>query len=327
MRLGLFVGQLGLRGTDQFVFQLADICENDLSHTVVVITPDQQVFSNDVTVESRLKFCHRFLTVFKKSHETLDDIAAQHHLDVVFVAKWGVPDELVTTSVPCIVHAIFDCATPHGDVYVAISECMKEKCKSECDVLPFCVEVLPQTASLRQELGIPDSAIVFGRHGGYDQFDIPFVQRAVERFTRHKKFYFIFMNTKQFMPSSAHVFFLPGSTDLQSRSNFIHACDAMIHGRSDGETFSMACGEFSIANKPIITTPCGDQAHIRILQPSVFVATDTEQYCSCMQQVADLLHTGRPGKFDMYKGFDRQATAKKFSELLDEALHRRAQAS
>ena len=31
--------------------------------------------------------------------------------------------------------------------------------------------------NLRQELNIPDDAVVFGRHGGKDQFNISFVQK------------------------------------------------------------------------------------------------------------------------------------------------------
>ena len=256
MKIGLFLGQLGLRGTDQFVLQLADVCERELSHSVIIITRVRQTLGEDVTVESQNAFRSRFFTVFKHDHETLDDIVVRYGIDVCYISKWGNPDGLVTYTVPCIVHAIFDCYVPHGDAYVAISDHMRRKCGVACGVLPFCVELLPQSRSLRQEIGIPQDAFVFGRHGGFDQFDVPFVQEAVRGFSRPDVF-MVFMNTRPFMPSSSHVVFLPGDAALQARSDFVHACDAMLHGRSDGETFGMACGEFSLAGKPVLTTRCG----------------------------------------------------------------------
>ena len=40
----------------------------------------------------------------------------------------------------------------------------------------------------------------------------------------------------------------------------------MIHARNQGETFGMAIGEFSICNKPVISSPIGDPAHTHHLR-------------------------------------------------------------
>lgn len=315
MRIGLFVGQLGLRGTDQFVFNLADICQSTLGHFVVIISHRNQPTNKDVTQQSQAMFRSHFFTVFKEDHECLDDIAQRYRLDAVYISKWGTPDDLVTVSVPCIVHAIFSCATPHGHVYVGISDYMKQKCKSACDVLPFCVSLKPKTFCLRQQLGIPQHAFVYGRLGGYHQFDVPFAQQAVKNMVEKEPIYVIFLNTFQFMPSSERVFFLPGHQDLQVRSNFVHACDAMIHARSDGETFSLACGEFSLANKPVITTNLGDQAHVHILYPNVFVASDAATYQLCMIKARLATQS-----FDAYKQFTPALVANTFERLLHKAV-------
>jgi hypothetical protein len=59
---------------------------------------------------------------------------------------------------------------------------------------------------------------------------------------------------------------LPGTYDLQIKSEFINACDAMIHARRYGETFGLSCGEFALENKPIITYKLSGEAnHIEIL--------------------------------------------------------------
>lgn len=326
MRIGLFLGQLGLRGTYQFVYQLAEVCETDLSHRVMLITPEQQTLNEDVTAESQSMFRSRFFVVFKGRQESLDDIARRYGLDLVYVSKWGVQDDLITLAVPCIVHAIFDCRTPHGDAYVAISEHMRRKCDATCDVLPFCPQLLPPTRSLRRDLGIPDDAFVFGRHGGYDQFDIAYAQRAVADLAQSDAHvFFLFMNTRQFMPSSPRVVFMPGESGLQARSDFVHACDAMLHARSDGETFGLSCAEFSLANKPVITTSSGDQAHVTILGPRVFVASGVSEYLAHMRTVVRLKAGGSQLRWDAYKRFDRASLASKFSQLIGDAqaAHRR----
>lgn len=320
MRLGLFLGQLGLRGTYQFVYQLAHVCETDLSHTVLLITHERQTLSEDVTAESQAMFRSRFFVVFKSDRESLDDIARRYGLDLVYVSKWGLQDDLVTHTVPCIVQAIFDCGTPHGDSYVAISEHMKRKCGAACDVLPFCPDLVPAARSLRRDLGIPDDACVFGRHGGYDQFDIDYAQKAVADLAQSDdNVFFLFMNTRQFMPSSARVIFMPGDSSLQARSDFVHACDAMVHARSDGETFGLSCAEFSLANKPVITTPSGDQAHVAILHPDIYVAGDAPEYLLCMRAVIRLKASGSQLRWDAYKRFDRASLAGKFSQLIGDA--------
>ena len=54
--------------------------------------------------------------------------------------------------------------------------------------------------------------------------------------------------------------------NLENKVKFINTCDAMIHARTEGETFGLSIGEFSIKNKPIITTNSGDCNHLQILK-------------------------------------------------------------
>jgi hypothetical protein len=47
---------------------------------------------------------------------------------------------------------------------------------------------------------------------------------------------------------------------------FINTADGMIHARGIGESFGLACGEFSIKNKPVMTYAMSPQrSHIEIL--------------------------------------------------------------
>jgi hypothetical protein len=60
--------------------------------------------------------------------------------------------------------------------------------------------------------------------------------------------------------------FLPGNSDLHYKVQFINTCDGMLHARGIGESFGLACGEFSIKGKPVITYALSPQrSHIEIL--------------------------------------------------------------
>ncbi|MDR1700990.1 MAG: hypothetical protein LBR68_07340, partial [Lachnoclostridium sp.] len=100
-----------------------------------------------------------------------------------------------------------------------------------------------------------DNAIVFGCYGGKNSFDIPFVQKAVvDTAKENPMIYFIFMNIDSFtLETGSNILFLPGSVDPLEKEIFINTCNAMIHARTDGETFGLSIAEFSLKNKPIIT--------------------------------------------------------------------------
>jgi glycosyltransferase involved in cell wall biosynthesis len=124
--------------------------------------------------------------------------------------------------------------------------------------------------NLRKELGILSTARVFGRHGGADTFDIPFVQKLVGRHAKaHPSDHFIFLNTREFLPPAdrpANIHFLAGTADPDRKAAFLESCDAMLHARSNGETFGLAVGEFAVRGKPVITYgKSRERAHLEML--------------------------------------------------------------
>ena len=64
--------------------------------------------------------------------------------------------------------------------------------------------------------------------------------------------YFLFMNTDRFH-YHPKIIYLDPTLDPIEKTKFINTCDAMIHARSNGETFGLAIAEFSLKNKPVIT--------------------------------------------------------------------------
>ena len=46
---------------------------------------------------------------------------------------------------------------------------------------------------------------------------------------------------------------MKGTINENLKKKFVNTCDAMIYGRSLGESFGMACAEFAIKNKDIFS--------------------------------------------------------------------------
>ena len=63
---------------------------------------------------------------------------------------------------------------------------------------------------------------------------------------------FLFLNIDKFC-KHPRIIFLKGSSDEIYKKKFLNTCDAMIYGRSLGESFGLSCGEFAAQGKKIIS--------------------------------------------------------------------------
>ena len=68
---------------------------------------------------------------------------------------------------------------------------------------------------------------------------------------------------------------------MYTKVAFINTCDAMLHGRNGGEGFGLSIGEFSMLNKPVLTTSwctagLHDEAQMEMLKDKgIFYTMDT----------------------------------------------------
>jgi len=119
------------------------------------------------------------------------------------------------------------------------------------------------------DIRIPKEATVFGRHGGDDSFDIPWVQEAVVEIAKeNQNIWFLFLNTRVFRGAAgiSNIVFLPATADPVLKRRFLNTCDAMLHGRQRGETFGLSCLEVAILGKPVLTyADSPERAHLEIL--------------------------------------------------------------
>ena len=107
---------------------------------------------------------------------------------------------------------------------------------------------------------------VLACYGGNDSFNLKFVHETILKVLEQRQdLYFLFMNIDAFAKHD-RLLFLPGTSAIDYKLRFINTADGMIHARGIGESFGLACGEFSIKNKPVITYALSPQrSHIEIL--------------------------------------------------------------
>ena len=170
--------------------------------------------------------------------------------------------------------------------------------------------------NLRKKLDIPLSSIVFGRYGGFNQFDISYVHDAIiDHVNKNLNTYFLFANTNVFY-KHPQIIYLNTIYDNEEKVKFINTCDAMIHARSDGETFGLSIAEFSIKNKPIITTfsslPNSD-AHINMLGDCAIIYKNKNDLLHIFENIKNIIDS--KNDWNAFKDYTPENVMKKFMEI------------
>lgn len=252
MKLAFIEQQISDRGTSVAIYDYAHFNEEILGNTSITFS----IPNGDPDAEAR--FDSRFDHHFYRNRQELDALLKQLNIDFAYFLKSGKQDEAYTEVCPYGVHCVFNTSYAHGDVHASISEYLNERHKTNCPVVPHMINMPKDEGHMRKELNIPTNAIVYGRHGGAENFNIVFAQKVVTRILAEQpNTYFLFLNTDPFLEKNApgydRCIHLPSTTDRNRVAQFINTCDAMLHARRGGETFGLACGEFSVLNKPVIT--------------------------------------------------------------------------
>ena len=257
--------QLSIRGTEVALYDYAHYNETILGNLSYIAAPANS------DLQAYEKFINRFGAdrVFIYSDFTFFSSEIKNKIDIAYFIKAGYNDGLLVPEVKNIVHVVFQYYDPHGDVYIYIADWLANKMsKGKCDYLPHILKMEDTDVDYRQHLNIPKDAIVFGRHGGYNEFNLEYTYDPIIKTAIHNKnIYFLFMNTKPINTNNIeNILYLDASYDLEIKRAFINTCDAMIHGRKKGEVFSLSMGEFLYCNKPVITSKQGeDEGHIHML--------------------------------------------------------------
>jgi hypothetical protein len=264
MRIAFHSNQLSLRGTEVSMYDFGKYNEEILNNESVIFAKDPSIWQYSHPLAEK-KFKDRFKVFQYKNFNEVEKILDREKIDIFYTQKAGFNDGIVSPGRKTVVHSVFQHYEPHGDVYAYISKWLGDKYKSK--YVPYIVDLPKTEDNLRKQLNIPSNAIVFGRHGGLETFDIPFVYKTIEKvLAKRDDIYFLFLFTNKFI-NHKNVIFLEGNQDLVYKVNFINTCDAMLHARKVGETFGLAVAEFSLRNKPVFTFGGNmrESAHIQML--------------------------------------------------------------
>jgi hypothetical protein len=320
MKIAFFIRHFGERGTEVSAYDYAHYNEALLGNKSIIIgfTPETYARNGIVCMPDVLdKFQKRFQVFLVNSFADVNPLLLREKVDIYYTQTHGGYERHPygdITACTYAVHCVFETRQRHGDVYCSISQQLNDRFGTAVPVVPYPVHKGMTKENMRAELGIPNDAIVFGRHGGYDTFDIPFAREVVKEVAQsNPNIYFIFMNTDHVcdLPNVIH---LPKTIDTELKQKFINTCDAYLHARTHGETFGLAVAEFAISDKPILScTVCSDDAHFRILGDKVYKYTTKND-------LIELLTTFRPGQMDMtnngYKQFTVEQVMNAFRRVI-----------
>lgn len=265
MKIGFHTNGLSLRGTEIALYDYAHHNQTLLGNESVIF------YRKNYPVEQSVfeKFSKQFKLLPYEGQKELNHLIEQEKVDLTYFIKSGERDDAICESSPALIHAVFPTKPEefHGDKYAFVSQWLsKEYSNNKIPFVPHMIELPANDGNLRTELGIPVNATVLGWYGGSDSFNLDFVKKEVELAVQKRSdLYFLFMNMKPFAKHQ-RLLFLPGNSDLGYKVKFINTCDGMLHARGIGESFGLACGEFSIKGKPVITYALSPQrSHIEIL--------------------------------------------------------------
>lgn len=309
--------QLCLRGTSVAMYDYARFNEELLENESIIVLPISNLYKNDP--QAVKKFSNRFAIFLYEDMNHLNRILKNENCNVLYCIKYGKNDNVFSTEVKTVIHCVFDMSEPHGNVYAGVSREIALK-YNKLRYVPHMVSIKPiLDVSLREKLKIPKSAIVFGRYGGLDTFNLEFCKTVISRLVNEREdLFFLFINTPKFY-DHVRIVHLPTVIYDYDKSVFINTCDAHIECGTMGHSFGLAIAEFSVHNKPVIayvekkTGTFYNNAHINILK-------DKGLYYSNEEEFETLLRTFDPKNYrnkdnNAYRDYTPEKVMDRFKEV------------
>ena len=251
-KVAFYCNHLGIAGSEIATYDYAYYNQTLLGNESIIIARVHPEYDDPGVIE---KFSKQFQVIrHSGDFSEVDPIIKANNVDVFYALKAGNNDGIYSKEAKSCIHATFGHFEPHGNVYAYVSEWLTKAASHGIQpFVPHMVDLPDTDEDMRKELNIPKDAIVFGRYGSYKEFSIQFVKDVIKRLVQeNKNIYFLFANTEPFF-EHPQIIYLDPIWDLTEKTKFINTTDAYLHARQRGETFGLACGEWSIKNKPVIT--------------------------------------------------------------------------
>lgn len=314
VNIAFWSNQLCERGTEVAVYDYALYNQQLLGNKSFIFYNKNNKNNNSEVLK---KFNKEFVVYGVNSFQDVDNILVENSIPIIYIIKAGSNDGIISKVAKNIIHCVFHCNDPHGEVYCSISHCVNGN-NGKYKVLPHIVTLPNHNENMLNELNIPEGSIVIGRHGGKDTFDITLAHNEVYKIARDRSdIYFIFVNTNKFCESLPNIIHIDNIIDLKEKRKFINTCDAMLWARKGGETFGLAIAEFSICNKPVIACKIGDLAHVHYLKDKgLWYSNNTElEY-----YIKNIKNISNDKDWNAYKDFSPDKVMMTFNDILNTLL-------
>ena len=323
--VGFFCKHFGERGTEKTTYDYADFNEKILGNNSYIICFSEEIIRKNKYISSKnfvkQKYLNRFKVFEINNISDVKEIILKQKIDYFYVQSHGFcrdifkfGDSRIWGDCKTIYHCAFGPMARQGSsLRCVVGGFLNTRFKKSLPVLPPIVRPFQYQGDFKSDLMIPKKATVIGRHGGRETFDIDFVKEVIKKVLKSdKNIYFLFLNTANFITHD-RVFYFENLTDNEV-AKFIGTCDAMIHGRFDGETFGLAVAEFSVANKPIITySNSRDKEHLRILKDNALLYKNKEDLIEIFYSIRSILKTKK--NWNSYKDFEPDKIINRFDKI------------
>ena len=269
---------LNVRGTSTAIYDYAFFLKHLYNYDCcITYNPNNSDNNNSIIA----KFKEEFEVIPHNTFTDVETIIKSNDIDLFYIIKSGNNDGKVTKLVKTCVHAVFPNNTneSHGDVYAYVSKWLSQFCSNgSLPYVPHMINLPEVEINLREKLNIPSDAIVFGRYGGYDTFDIDFVKDVIKNILKATtNTYFLFCNTPAFI-NDPRVIFTNNIIKLEDKVTFINTCDALLHARYQGETFGLTVIEFMHLQKPVFTYGLSyEKNHYDLLNEQGYLYNNSDQ--------------------------------------------------
>lgn len=253
MRIAFYLDEMNYRGVANATYMYA-------LNNIKILKNSSYIFYNKNNKSNKKevlnKFKKKLTTIGVLNFSEVDKFQKKYRFDYLYVQKGGEKDYWVSKKIKTVVHSMYPqrLSQVHGFNYVYISDWLSKKFSNKkIPYVPIIVETFKSNRSFKKKFKIKNQNIVLGCHGGESSFDMNFVKDSIlHTVNKRKELFFIFLNIKKFC-THPRIKFLNGTANELYKRKFINTCDFMIHGRSLGESFGLACAEFAVHGKPIIS--------------------------------------------------------------------------
>ncbi len=311
MVIAFYLGLMNFRGVVNSTYQYALHNEKILKNKSLIFYDPNNKFNKSEVIN---KFKKKFKTIKVENFSDIDNYKDTFKLDYLFIQKGGINDTFKSQKIKTLVLALYPQKLKeiHGHKYIYVSDWLSKNFSNyKIPVVPYIVTLDKTKNNLRKKLNLKKKQLIFGCHGGESSFDLKFAQDALKYIvSKRKDITFLFLNINRFC-KHPRIKFLKGTSDELVKKKFLNTCDAMIYGRSLGESFGLSCAEFALMKKPIFSYKFNrHRAHEYNYSNNHFIQYDS--YKSLCKQILNFKKPRKNWGFSRYDNCDKKKIMKLF---------------